>query len=125
MNGSCNLASRLVKGWDTSLIDAIVAAAPAPAAAPPGGAPAPPPAPYWTGSRADLERALSPFEWLVPVALPIREAVDFVHFVVHATIKATKFAGIPPGIGGPVEVAVITSDRPLRWIRHKPFDAAI
>jgi hypothetical protein len=56
--------------------------------------------------------------------MPIREAVDFVHFIVTMTAKMTKFAQLPPSVGGPAEVAVITSDRPLRWVRHKTFDAA-
>jgi hypothetical protein len=36
-----------------------------------------------------------------------------------------KFSHMAPVCGGPVEVAVITTDRRFRWVRHKRFDAAI
>jgi len=39
--------------------------------------------------------------------------------------KAMKFSHMAPVCGGPVEIAVITTDRKFRWVRHKKFDAAI
>jgi hypothetical protein len=57
--------------------------------------------------------------------LPIRDAIDFVHSSIYSTIKALKFSQFPQVCGGPIEIAVITSDRPFRWVRHKRFDAAI
>lgn len=44
---------------------------------------------------------------------------------IYTTIKAMKFSHMAPVCGGPVEVAVITTDRRFRWVRHKGFDAAI
>jgi hypothetical protein len=57
--------------------------------------------------------------------LPIREAIDWVHASIYATIKMMKFSHLPPVCGGPVEIAVITTDKKFRWVRHKRFDAAI
>ncbi len=41
------------------------------------------------------------------------------------TIKTMKFSHMAPVCGGPVEIAVVTTDRKFRWVRHKKFDAAI
>jgi hypothetical protein len=57
--------------------------------------------------------------------VPIREAIDFCHMYLHLTIKGYKFRFGPPMCGGPIELGFITTDRPFRWARHKPFDSAI
>ena len=59
------------------------------------------------------------------VDLPIREAIDWVHASIYTTIQAMKFSHLAPVCGGPVEIAVITTDRPFRWVRHKRLDAAL
>jgi len=58
-------------------------------------------------------------------SIPIRDAVDFVHTCIHSTIKALKFSRYSQVCGGPIELAVITTDRASRWIKHKGWDAAI
>jgi hypothetical protein len=60
-----------------------------------------------------------------PLILPIREAIDFVHACVSSTIKAMKFSSLAQICGGPIEIAVITTDRRFRWVRHKDWDVAI
>jgi hypothetical protein len=57
--------------------------------------------------------------------VPIREALDFCHMYLHLTIKGYKFRFGPPMCGGPIELGFITTDRPFRWARHKPFDSAV
>ena len=57
--------------------------------------------------------------------LPIREAIDFVYSYLHITVKVEKFKFGPPICGGPIEVGFISTDRPFRWVRHKPFYSAI
>lgn len=57
--------------------------------------------------------------------LPMREAIDFVHTYLHVTVKAFKFRYGAPICGGPLEIGFLTSDRPFRWVLHKPFDTAI
>lgn len=79
----------------------------------------------WKGTEQDLLDILAESELIAPGLLPIREAVDWVHTVIHTTIRGVKFAKWPHVCGGPVEIAVITTDRPFRWVCHKPLDAAI
>jgi hypothetical protein len=79
----------------------------------------------WNGSKDEL-RAV--FEALAPpLILPIsmRDAIDLVYSLVFTTIKSMKFTSQVPTCGGPVEVAVISTDRPFRWVRHKALDSAI
>ena len=55
----------------------------------------------------------------------MRDAIDYVHSAIYCTIKAVKFSTMAQVCGGPIEIAVITSDRLFRWVRHKPWHAAI
>jgi len=79
----------------------------------------------WSGSTDDLIQLVAPFRLAQPFDLPIREAIDWVYTSIYTTSQAMKFSHLAPVCGGPVEVAVVTTDRPFRWVRHKPLDAAI
>jgi hypothetical protein len=79
----------------------------------------------WTGSEGDLDNLISGHKLWHPVTVPIRDAVDFTYACLLTTVKAMKFSSLPQVCGGPLELAVITTDRSFRWIRHKPWDAAI
>lgn len=80
----------------------------------------------WHGTSEDLIQIIEENRLGIPSRhLPIREAIDWVHSSIYTTIKAMKFANLPPVCGGPIEVAVITSDRHFRWVRHKELDTAI
>lgn len=79
----------------------------------------------WTGSEQDLIDIVQPYMLGQPADLPIREAIDWVHASISATIKTMKFSHMAPVCGGPVEIAVITTDRPFRWVKHKPLHAAL
>jgi hypothetical protein len=79
----------------------------------------------WGGSQQELVDLLMPYCLGQPFDLPIREAIDWVHASIYTTIKTMKFSHMAPVCGGPVEVAVITTDRRFRWVRHKRFDSAI
>jgi hypothetical protein len=78
----------------------------------------------WNGTAADLDALLAKRGLQTPV-LPIRDAIDFVHSCIASTIKALKFSSLAQTCGGPIEIAVITTDRNFRWVRHKDWDAAI
>lgn len=78
----------------------------------------------WTGSAAELDAVLAPNVLAHPI-IPLRDAVDFVHTCVHSTIKALKFSHFQQICGGFVELAVISTDRKFRWVRHKGWDAAV
>lgn len=79
----------------------------------------------WTGTPEDLIGLVWPETLVQARDMPIREAVDWVHASIYTTIKAMKFSHLAPVCGGPIEIAVITADRPFRWVRHKQFDEAI
>jgi hypothetical protein len=81
--------------------------------------------PNWTGGGPELLKLVEPFLLGHPGRLPIREAIDWICSCIQSTIKGVKFSPYRPICGGPVEIAVITSDRPFRWVRHKALDAAI
>jgi hypothetical protein len=105
--GCPNLMDRLIIGLDFEVYKSILASG------------------KWNGSPKDLLEAIKPNRLAQPRGLPIREAVDWVHASIYTTIKGMKFSHLDPVCGGPVEVAVITTDRLFRWVRHKRFDAAI
>lgn len=104
--GAPKMFKRLIQGCDDDLVAEILAS------------------PYWTGSVQDLNALLANHVLSHPI-VPIRDAIDFVHACISSTIKAFKFSSMAPICGGPIELAVITTDRNFRWVRHKPWDAAI
>lgn len=104
--GVPNIISRLVNGADENLKQAILTSG------------------KWNGTPGDLNAVIAQ-QMLAHATLPIRDAVDFVYSCIYSTIKAMKFSSMPQVCGGPIEVAVITTDRKFRWVRHKPWDAAI
>jgi hypothetical protein len=104
--GVPNIVSRLIFGADENLKAALLKSG------------------KWNGSSADLDAVIST-QRLAHGSLPIRDAIDYVHSCIYCTIKAMKFSTLSQVCGGPIEIAVITSDRPFRWVRHKGWDAAI
>lgn len=102
-----SLMERLLYGVDNLLLQAILKSG------------------KWTGSQQELFDLILPHCLGQPLHLPIREAVDWVYASIYTTIKTMKFSHLAPVCGGPVEIAVITTDRPFRWVRHKKMDAAI
>jgi len=105
-DGAPNILHRLLNGCDAELKAAISAS------------------PHWHGTPADLDQILAQYVLSHPI-LPIRDAIDFVHACILSTIKSMKFSSFTQICGGSVELAVITTDRKFRWVRHKLWDAAI
>lgn len=81
--------------------------------------------PHWSGTVDDLVALATPYRLAQPFDLPIREAIDWVFTSIYTTSQAMKFSHLAPVCGGPVELAVITTDRSFRWVRHKKLDAGI
>ena len=79
----------------------------------------------WSGTPSDLDDIISRRRLNRPPTVPMRDAIDFVHSCIYCTIKAIKFSAHPQICGGPIEMAVITADRPFRWVQHKEWDAAV
>jgi hypothetical protein len=105
--GQPNLLHRLAVGIDEELFRSILQSG------------------MWVGTPDDLLSLVNPRRLAIPGILPIRESIDWLHGSIYATIKLMKFSQLAPACGGPVELAVVTTDRPFRWVRHKRFDAAI
>ena len=105
--GMPNIMNRLLRGVDQPFIDALVASG------------------KWQGSAEDLLDLIEAHGLQPRAKLPMRDAIDYVHSAIYCTIKAMKFSMGPQVCGGPIEIGVITSDRRFRWVRHKPWDAAI
>lgn len=104
--GAPNIFQRLIRGADDQLLNAILASG------------------QWNGTNQDLVDLVEENRLGHPI-LPIREAIDFVHVCIYSTIKALKFSSFSQICGGPIEIAVVTSDRKFRWVRHKEWDTAI
>jgi len=104
--GVPNLINRLIYGLDKSIFDAILASG------------------RWNGNANDLSAIVDQNTYRPVGILPLREALDWVHAIIYATIKGMKFSHMAPLCGGPIELAVISSDRPFRWVQHKRFSAA-
>ena len=104
--GAPNMIQRLIFGCDSALKSAVLQSG------------------RWNGTESDLVAVLNQFQ-LTTLLLPIREAIDFVHSCIYSTIKALKFSNLSQICGGPIEIAVITTDRRFRWVRHKNWDMAI
>ena len=81
--------------------------------------------PKWNGTEAELDSLIRNHTLSHPATVPIRDAIDFTYACLLTTVKAMKFSSLPQVCGGPIELAVITTDRAFRWVRHKPWDAAI
>lgn len=105
--GVPNLMDRLIAGVDTNVLQHILNSG------------------KWTGTDQELVQIAMTTKLNHPSDLPIRDAIDWVHTSIYTTIQAMKFSHMPPVCGGPIEVAVITTDRPFRWVKHKRLDAAI
>jgi len=104
--GAPNMIKRLINGSDDNLKDSILKSG------------------KWNGTDVELVDLLNQHVLGHPT-LPIRDAIDFVHSCIYSTIKGMKFSNFYQICGGPIELAVITTDRRFRWVRHKPWDAAI
>jgi len=105
--GCPNLIQRLIYGVDFQILDAIEGSG------------------KWSGTNTELLELVRPHILSQPFDLPIREAIDWVHASIYTTNQAMKFSHLAPVCGGPIEVAVVTTDRPFRWVRHKRLDAAL
>jgi hypothetical protein len=104
--GAPNMIQRLIFGADDDLKENLMKSG------------------HWKGTRADLDAVLLQSTLAHPI-VPIRDAIDFVHACIFSTIKAIKFSSLSQICGGPIELAVVTTDRRFRWVRHKPWDVAI
>ncbi len=105
--GIPNIASRVVRGYDENLRKQLLDSK------------------QWTGSEKELDHILNQQSLSPGIVLPIRDAIDYVYSCIFGTIKAMKFSQLPSVCGGTIEVAVVTSDRDFRWVKHKAWSTGI
>lgn len=105
--GVPQFALRLIYGWDHRAVEKIITSG------------------KWTGTPEEILDLLADGAVVWPRRLPIREAVDWIHTLIHTTIRGTKFAQRAHACGGPIEIAAISADRPFRWVCHKRLDSAL
>lgn len=72
-----------------------------------------------TALTNELRNIIASQWWLPPPGIPLRDALDLVHFGVHSTTTISKFFGFDSGCAGEVEIALVAADTPFRWIRHR------
>lgn len=70
--------------------------------------------------QAALRQALQQLELQVPYqVLPLQDCVNLALYMIRATVAAQTLAITVRGVGGPVELAVITRTEGLRFIQQK------
>ena len=79
---------------------------------------------FWTGTDQDLADIVNQHVYAPVGSIPLRDAIDWIDSVIYSTIKGLKFSHLRQMCGGPTEIAVISSDRPFRWVHHKDFSSA-
>lgn len=107
--GQTDVVSRIVKGWDPRIFntpfvnDSIK-----------------------TKGQPEIEKQLNSLEYAINWgAMPLQDAVDFSVLAIQTTSAIQRFSdgvqadpGDIPGVGGPIDVLVLTSDGP-KWIKQK------
>lgn len=97
--GQYDTVSRLIKGWDPTIYRQV---------------------------SADVQKLLDKGEYIVRFQnMTLQDAIDFVVFLIRATIDMQRFSdgtadtpGSLPGVGGPIDIAVITPYA-FQWVQRK------
>jgi len=58
---------------------------------------------------------------MIAPAMPIKDAIDLVDFLIRTTIDYSRFTPGAPTVGGPIEIAAITKHEGFRWIKRKHY----
>jgi hypothetical protein len=79
----------------------------------------------WKSTPAELVKLVRPHMLGQPSLLPILDAAGWIQSVLSFTIQVLKFSHLERACGGPIELALITTDRGFEWVRHKQAGSAI
>lgn len=107
--GQTDVVSRIIKGWDPRIFNIPLV----------GEA-------IQQKTQPEIEKQLNGLEYAINWgAMPLQDAVDFSVLVIETTSAIQRFSdgiqadpGDIPGVGGPVDVLVISPDGP-KWIHKK------
>lgn len=111
--GQTDVVSRIVKGWDARILNTPFV----------GEA-------VKQKGQPEIEKQLNSLEYAINWgAMPLQDAIDFTVLAIQTTSAIQRFSdgiqadpGDIPGVGGPVDVLVLTPDGP-KWIRQKELRA--
>lgn len=106
--GQTDVIRRLVKGFDLENAAGLAALAGKTA--------------EWDALRTELQG----LEYIIPFGtMNLQDAVDFAVFLIRTTIDAQRLThgigaapGSWPGVGGPIEIAVVTPHEGFRWLQR-------
>ncbi|MFZ2149763.1 MAG: hypothetical protein WAV15_01215 [Minisyncoccia bacterium] len=107
--GQTDVVSRIVKGWDPRIFNTpFVNEA------------------IKSKGQAEIEKQLNSLEYAINWgSMPLQDAIDFSVLAIQTTSAIQRFSdgiqadpGDMPGVGGPIDVLVLTPDGP-KWIRQK------
>jgi hypothetical protein len=107
--GQTDVVSRIIKGWDprilnTAFVNEVVK----------------------QKGQTEIEKQLNSLEYAINWgAMPLQDAVDFSVLAIQTTSAIQRFSdgiqadpGDMPGVGGPIDVLVLTPDGP-KWVKQK------
>jgi hypothetical protein len=68
--------------------------------------------------QAKLEPAI------LPMAIPIQDALDLAQFLVDLTAKYSRYTPGYQSVGGPIDIAAITKHEGFKWVQRKHYFGA-
>ena len=67
-----------------------------------------------------LRELMSNLQYPIPYqALPLQDCVDLAIFLIRTTMSAQQLAIAIRGVGGPIDVAIITRTNGLKYVQQK------
>ncbi len=83
-----------------------------------------------TRGESEVQKQLQGMEYNIQWGtMTLQDAVDFATLMIHTTSAIQRFSdginadpGDMPGVGGPIDVAVITPDRGFVWVKKKKLN---
>jgi hypothetical protein len=107
--GQTDVVSRIIKGWDPRILNTAFVNEVAK-----------------QKGQPEIEKQLNSLEYAINWgAMPLQDAVDFSVLAIQTTSAIQRFSdgiqadpGDMPGVGGPIDVLVLTPDGP-KWVKQK------
>ncbi len=102
--GQLEVASRLIHGFDPGLMNIVAAKANL----------------NEEQAKELLRELMSNLQYPIPYqALPLQDCVDLAIFLIRTTMSAQQLAIAIRGVGGPIDVAIITRTNGLKYVQQK------
>jgi len=107
--GQTDVVSRIIKGWDPRILNTVFVNEA-----------------VRQKGQPEIEKQLNSLEYAINWgAMPLQDAIDFTVLAIQTTSAIQRFSdgiqadpGDMPGVGGPIDVLVLTPDGP-KWVKQK------